>query len=426
MEASLLAQIFVKISTLRILLLIAITIAGLTSGGLSFYFIRDYQHRLYDQNFQNTALDSFESIKQSLFVKLELNLQVALGLGLSCPTQAHWPNCSVPSDEFVDQTSSLVAVAQVSQFGLLPIVQSAEQHSFEAFARDYYQSDGGYPAFAGAAGIYALTSDMGPIPASNRTNAGRYNITVPVFQLSNISSGFEGFLYDTHSDRVMASTLDNILDCAQSMDLANIFEGKHIQRSCSSITDFGAMMDMGATVIGTPILAKKDPRRVVGFAGAMFTWRSVLEISSRIDSTFECVITSSTSPARLIYSVKNGVVRATTDLTSDAGTDHYFKSDLKKSFLLNGNDLFPSETQYTITYHASEKPPTLLLAIAAGVCCVSATLVITIIFEIFNFLSKTETRKAKTLLDSKRIFVRFISHEIRFGNLFEETSPSSV
>jgi hypothetical protein len=409
--------LFVKISTLRIMLLIAISIAGFTSGSLSFYFIRNYQWKLYEQNFENTALDSFESIKQSLFVKLQLNLQVALGASLSCPKQSQWPNCAAPSEVFVDRTSSLVAVTRVSEFAILPIVQSADQSSFEAFALSYYQSDGGYPPSAGLGGVFAVDSEGNLLPASNLTNAGRYDIVMPVLQVSNISTGSLGLLYDTHSDPVVASTLDDVLDCVSEASLsitqANAMERKNIQTRCSSITDFGAMMDLRATVIGTPILLRDNPSKVVGFAGALFTWGSVLQVSSRVDSTFQCVITSSASSVRLIYSVTNGVVREETELPKPVRSDQFFDSDLKQSFLLNGDGLFPSETQYTITYHSSDTPPTLLLAIAAGVCCLSVTLAITLIFEVFSFLSKMETRKAKTLLDSKRIFVRFISHEIR-------------
>jgi hypothetical protein len=410
---------WLKISTLRIILLICIAIAGCTSGWLSYYFIRSNQYRLYKQDFDNSSLDSFESVKESLLVKLQLNTQVALGFGLACPTKLQWPHCSVSSEEFVDRTSSLTVVTQNSQFALLPIVPSSDQHSFEKFAVDKYQSDVGYPPGAGSFGIYSFDQNFNPIPVSNLTKSGHYDILVPVFQLSNISTGADGLLLDTHSDPVLGGMLEQVLDCVSEnsqSSLAVSSDRKQIQTHCSALTDFIPMLNLRSSVIGTPIFAYHEPDVVVGFAGTMFTWESVLLVSSRLDSTFQCVIESSTSPVKLMYSVRDGMVKEISHLDHLPPSDGYFDDYLKRSFDMNLEHL-TSQSQYTLTYYSSKRPPSKVMAIAASVSCVGVAILITVIFELFNFLSKREIREAKTLLDSKRIFVRFISHEIRSPSL---------
>jgi hypothetical protein len=407
---------WLKISTLRVTLLICIAIAGCAGGALSYYFIRSYQYQLYKQEFDSTALDSFESIKESLLVKLQLNTQVALGFGLACPTRSQWPHCSVSTEEFLDRTSSLTVVTKNSQFALLPIVPSNSLRSFEAFALNLYQSDGGYPPISGSHGVYSFDENFNPTPVSNLTKLGSYDIFIPVFQLSNLSMA-DGLLYDAHSDPVMGITLEQVLQCVSENSQASLSlnsDRKQIQTRCSAMTDFIPMLNLRSSVIGTPIFAYNEPDTVVGFAGSMFTWESVLSVSSRFDSTFQFVIESSTSPVKLMYSVRNGMVKEIRGLDHLKATDGYFDDYLTRSFSLDLEDHFSIQSEYTMTYYSSKDPPSLAAAIAASVSCIFITLLITVIFEVFNFLSKRETREAKTLLDSKRIFVRFISHEIRF------------
>lgn len=418
-----------KISILRIMLIVTITSAGILSGGLSYYLIRNYQYQLYQQEFNNLIDDNYKSIQESLFVKLEMNIQVATIFGLACPTLANWPYCVLPSEEFTERTNSLISVSQISQFATLPIVKPELKNNFEKFALNYYKSDGGYPNNTGiskfGSGIYKFDSNFNRIQTSNHSNIGSYDIFLPVLQVSNIQFGSTSILFDAHSDIAISSTTEGVLDCVNKMIQINGLNLSYkadrilIQKKCSSITDFIPSFGLKSSVIGTPIFPINDTNSniVVGFSGSLFSWSSILSSTSRFDSNYECVIKSSTSSVQLIYEVNNGIVTDHNFQKDSKKTYDSFNNRLKKSYILNNdinNNLSLNQTIYTITYYSTQETPSKYLAILVCCCCIGVTIIISFIFLFFNNLMNREAIEANVLLDSKRIFVRFISHEIRY------------
>ena len=414
-----------KISILRVLLIVSITSAGLLSGGFSYYFIRKYQHKLYEQEFNNLIEDNYKLMKQSLFVKSEINRQIATIFGRACPTLNHWPSCVLSSKEFIDRTDSLVSVSQITQFAITPIVKPENKEEFENFAKNYYKNDGGYPSGAGISSfgteIYSYDSNFNRVPTSNHSKFGHYDIFLPVLQVSNIPFGVTSLLFDTHSDPAIGRTGENILDCVNHMvqekglNISSNVDRVEIQKSCSFMTDFIPTFGLKSSVIGTPIfpINDTDPTNlvVVGISGSLFSWSSILSSTSRVDSEFFCVIESSTNIVKLYYEVNNGIVTDYQFPEYSKKSIDDFNNHFKKSYVLNSNN--KNETIYTITYYSTNEAPSKYLAILACCCCIGITIIISVIFFCFNILIKRKAVEANVLLDSKRIFVRFLSHEIR-------------
>jgi hypothetical protein len=101
-------------SFLRVLLLITLTVTGLTAGGLCYYFIRHSQKRYYESEFFGMVNDHFKSTKNSFKLLLQANVAVATSVGETCPSASDWPNCEIASRD----VSHCYAVDSVWGYGL--------------------------------------------------------------------------------------------------------------------------------------------------------------------------------------------------------------------------------------------------------------------------------------------------------------------
>jgi hypothetical protein len=366
--------------------------------------------------------DSILSIRDSIFVKVQSSIQLSISMGLACPTASQWPNCALPSQEFSDRAHSLATLSHIKEFLFLPLVRPEARQSFEAFAADHYLTDGGYPNGTGVSafgsGIFAITPDREKYRAPNHTAHSAYNLTVPIFEITDLRNTSHMLLYDTHSDPAMGKAIDAIIDCAARVTLEEEITGEDKSRffrhsHCAAMVDSIPSLDSKYTAsIGVPIFPSQNQTELVGFISSLFAWHSVLSSTIRTDSTFLCKIESSTSSLDLLFEVDHGVVvdRTGEDIAEkkQIGRD----ARMRKSFLL-AESIFAGETSYTITYYSTGDAPTHSLALIICMCCIGVSVFISVSFEIFNSLIKQETVEVSQLLDSKRVFVRFVSHEIR-------------
>jgi hypothetical protein len=406
---------------LKFILLLIIVTAGGLSGGFSYYFIRDYQSRFYREEFDNMVQDNILSIRESIFVKLQANLQLSITMGLACPTAAEWPNCALPSQEFADRTHSLVALAHIEQFLFLPLVTPEERQSFETFAAELYLSDGGYPNGTGVSsfgpGIFAVTPEMERYRPPNHTTSSVYDLTVPVLEVNDPHVYSNILLYDAHSDPSMAKTIDAILDCVSRISEEEQKSGEEMppfyrHSHCGALTDDIPTLSAKYSAISVPIFPSQSQTEAVGLTSALFTWESVLVSTTRHDSSFLCKIQSTTSSTDLLFEVSEGMVKERTRTDVDERRQIGRDARMHQAFVLN-DSIFTGETSYTITYYSTGTAPAHYLALITCMCCIGVSVFISVSFEVFNSLIKQETVEVNQLLDSKRVFVRFVSHEIR-------------
>lgn len=406
-----------KISFLRIFLFLSILTAGGLSGCFSYIFIRSYQLKFYELDFNNMIQDNFRLIQKSLNSQLKLNIAVAVSFGLACPNKSNWPNCVMSSNEFIARTKPLVSLAQIRQFSLFPIVTPENRQSFEAFALNYYKTDGNYPNTTGYSsfgpGIFDFSYNGEHIKSPNHTDPSitKYDILTPVLQISDVRAAPDFLLSNAHSDPSIRISMDDALDCiAENLNNTN---SEIIQSKCSAITDYIPTYWNIYSGFGTPIFPANDPTTIVGFTGALFNWESVLTAISHYDANYQCVIESTTSDQKHYYIIENGVAHESNSIKMYNSKSDKFNRRLKQKYILNVEGMFSSRTVYSITYYSTNKAPSTFFATIACICCIGITLLISFIFGIFSILIKGETTEANMLLDSKRAFVRFISHEIR-------------
>jgi hypothetical protein len=406
-----------KISFLKVLLLFSLTFTGILSGGLCYYSIRRYQTLFDDQHFHGVVHDHFKSTKKSFSLQLKANVAIATALSFACSSISKWPNCKVSSPDVSSHTAPLADISGVKLFSVAPIVRPENRKAFEAFAVKYYATDGGYPKGSGVSGIFRYENGE-RVKSPNHTDptTHRHDILVPLLYSSAPSQS--DFLINTYDDSTLRPTLDEVYDCVTN---ASYTATVPPQSSCSTISPF--IPTEVSSAIATPIRPYYNPDTVVGFVAAVFSWETLFSTAVQHDFDFQCSIQSDSSPVAQTFTIKNGVAHATTGITHFPPSFDGFWRQPKQSFILNPEDILVKETKYTVTYYSSTTSPSPLLAVAASVSCVGITCLISLIFVFFNTLIARAALEASMLLDSKRTYVRFVSHEIRCTIPFSPSSP---
>jgi hypothetical protein len=395
------------IAILRILLFLSITLAGVTISGLSYYFIRDYQVQIEIEEFYGIARDHFGDVTNTLKVQTEANYQVSILAAWHCPHESDWPNCNISSRELISRTSSLTSMSRISFFFVAPIILPNNRYSFEEFALNYYDTDGGYPNHTGwsdfGPGVFDYDDLQNKVKSPNHTDpsTSKYDLLAPVLYASSVSSSY--FMANTYNNPIFKPSIDEILGCL------NI--SSHNQTSCQSITDFLPEEMSKVSAILSPIFPADQPDTAIGFAGALISWKDLL--STRKKHDFQCAVSSSASPTVRTFRIKSGIAHESAEIDHYPRSVDHFWHESQRSFVLDLGDISSSGVTYTITYYSTDNPPSETYAGIACLCCVGMTILISIIFVGFNTLIKNAALETDNLLTSKRTFVRFVSHEIR-------------
>jgi hypothetical protein len=400
-----------KIAMFRALLLLMLLATGLITGTLLALLIMNSRQRLYDKEFDAMVENNFRAIKFALFIKTQLSIQVALNKGLSCPHLSDWPNCPFSSSLLNYQTTALSTLSSFDYISTAPIISPENRLTFEEFAQKMFEKDGRIPPSMKDLHTFALDEDLHriPIDSVDQSVTTSLNLSVPITEISNLTKAPELLFYDYYADFQFRNHLDEMLQCGTNFQSSTTAGDRLLQSECNAISLLFPSTLTAAPLgfIGTPIIPYFSSPHIVGFVGTQFTWQSLLESVASTDSSFDCVIESS-STQQHHFSIDRGHVQQSNEeyVTSPSfAHEVMYGRYTRRSFSL---------ADLTITYHASRRHEhSDFLPVLAFVSCLGITTLISGIFVTFNTLMKKEADKTETLLNSKRVFVRFISHEIR-------------
>jgi hypothetical protein len=395
----------------RLIILTTILAVGLSI--VPYFIIRKYQAINDEQEFQSSTKESFNNIKGFLNVQLHLNLQFSTNLGTSLPLKQYWPLYPIPYQNMRQSTLELLAISQVDQFLVAPIVAPDQRANFETLSKNYYKNDGHYPNGTGYSdfgfGVFDVTKDGTHVRSPEHTDpmVAKHDFLIPLWATSSNKS--VGHLLSNSYSNGTIQTVDSVFDC-YNKSRGNL-AGRNLQ--CSTIMNFPYFQDTDFAGLSTPIVPIGNPNSIVAFMINFFSWQTLVTASIRQSFDFECSIQSNDRPDVLSYRVANGKVERIKEVNSK-GSKSFFYQPNKNSFVFDEEGLSPvGGTTFTITYSSVETQSSQFLPLVALFSCLALTIFVSIIFICFIVLINRETFAAHRLLDAKRTYVRFISHEIR-------------
>ena len=416
-------KVAVKILMLRYSL--AFILCGL-AGGLgasSFLLLRDRETATFHSVFSSATTQTSSSLSDSLTkICIAANLMNEVyGITLNTTGDEMLPDFTLPGFQRIVSNLNKLSNARATSFS--PLVTNDTRAKWEVYAQNNVNLLDGPPSLVVstngsrvvADGIYATRNGIA-IDAPNHYPDSKYpNLLFPIWQIAPQINNSAAVMYDPHSDQGTRMTaIDQVVSTLQgaATDIVQLV--------------FDVEKYRPSTVLYFPIVDITDPGEgIMGLLGIAFTWDEIFRnILPTYLNRIDCVVKTQTSSFTL--SLENGLVSilGQGDL-HDTAFDQYAKAvslqDFELRLDLSGYSvtLYPTEALYA-TYITSYPQN---VCIGAVVIIAFTALVFTLYVYLVNIrqskLEEAATRSfvreasRDAVLQSKKIYVRYISHEMR-------------
>jgi hypothetical protein len=420
-----------RIAYLRIIVLLCLAAIGGGGGYIVFYLLHQTEEEICALQFASVA----DLIQASITSHFESKVKIGQGwsreFGVGCPTIESWPNCPYDLEIFDYLYSG--SSNEVRTAGLAPFVFPNQVQEFENFSKSHfissvppYPTGTGYSSFG--FGIFGIDSSL---PSSDHryhdttgvtTYGSPYRILVPVVRFDHMAKNYRAMFYNLHSEPSRGQAIDKLLNCQQFYE----DQDPPATQPCrhSSLTRILQLIidskPSRATAIYTPIYPLFNQTVMVGISYAYVYWDEIMNIS--IPSSFPEIIvvvksdtseiSYSSATSSVSYAFRKGKLIPLGD--GDKHNSNY--NNLVQSRLFSSSLIDHESAQYRIVvyptasfcdYYHSSGP---LLVLIGLICMMTIT---ALLFVLYDHFMKSESLLRKFLLESKRLFVRFISHELR-------------
>ena len=316
----------------------------------------------------------------------------------------------------------------------MPIVTPEEVPSFEEFAYNYYaQHPELYPSNAGISdfgkGIYIKSSES-PYPDKRihdtigQLDPFNRSILTPTVQL--VSSVFS----DTYLHKFLLMNMrgemelckkaqDQIIECVAKYynTSSNGSNSSSATESCTVITtihEFPGYEEFLFAMLLTPITLAQNPGEVVGFITSSLQYADIIEkkLSPEVDD-IEFVL--QTDDIILTYTIING--KPHFKGLGDVHDSHRSRY-ARQSNVLEGlqHEILTDMSKFTVTFYPTCDYEAKFNSNFRWIFCFGSVIIITfvtIVFIAYDYSITRFTNEQKNILEMKRQFVRFISHEVR-------------
>jgi signal transduction histidine kinase len=224
-----------------------------------------------------------------------------------------------------------------------------------------------------------------------------------------------------HSEPIRAAAIDAVLDCVEVLT-ATQRTGSSIVQRCTAVSDFIQLVSdpvpSPASIIFAPVFPHKDNTSLVGTNSIIFNWDTLLSAADILDDkSLDCVVEATAGVGGRSLSQRTFELNSVEATYVGEGDLHDSSApDDRISLQLS----YGTELATSVTYTLHFQPNTdfydhyhTLYPVLVMMICAVVTIGISTIFMAYDWLVRHDSVENKMLLDSKRVFVRFVSHEIR-------------
>jgi signal transduction histidine kinase/ActR/RegA family two-component response regulator len=357
------------------------------------------------------------------------------------PDASAYPFVTVPGFERI--AANVLNTSGNRELGFVPLVQEDQVDEFEAFAYNYFQERFGDDlvnhtenetedqSILSTIGIWASA----PMASSNNTSSTdertKYYATTGTAYLDQEETQVSNYtfltpilqhdrgvhpvlLYNIRSEPDRAQQIESMINCVQERATS-----QNLASACGAITDIVFLKGQppgtgpGALVL-EPIYPAQDPYTMTAILASPVVWEEILHnVFAATVNGIDCVLETS-SGTFFSYRIKNGHPQR-----MGFGDFHSTRHDnFHRSVTINAGaytkespsytlHLYPSDDLYKDYYGDTLNPMTAALGAVAIMVFTS------IIFSCYDWCVRREFSSKQELMEARRRFVRYISHEVR-------------
>ncbi|CAB9528613.1 sensor kinase/phosphatase LuxQ [Seminavis robusta] len=343
-----------------------------------------------------------------------------------CPNAQDWPFCYLQGFEQVGR--NLVATSRGRGVAFAPIVQPEQVAEFE----DWVYEQGVFPEGSGISsfgrGIFAFDKSHNTTDGRYHDTTGEttypslYQVPIPIIQaLGPDPSKPVLYMLNYHSIEARGVAMDSSFACAKERPTirpnnTTSFGYAH----CGTLTDITPPVGQAepGAVIMLPVFPANDVSDIAAFIGSSMLWGDVLKEAFNSEASgIDVVLSTDASPGvAYTYQIVRGVAHyqgsadmhnpkydsfgRDTILTDVVG--HHQLSEHSPVYFMK---IYPN-SQFFEVY--STNNPT--FATAGVVVVIVFT---SFLFFLYDALISKENQKNQAIIEGRRRFMRFVSHEVR-------------
>lgn len=420
-------------SLLRMSVATSLMIAMVLGGYFSYTYITEFEYEIADDNYTTISRQAIDLVLASNDRMIKGGDALALNYGLSFPNVNEWPNVVLPT--FPALAIELKEISNSVRL-FIPFVSPEEVDDFETFYYDYYASDSSFYDGIGqhsfGEGIFAFDTSLDNSDKKFHDTSGtlgrdgEYPLLAPAVQFQDMTNfaAAPGIMWNILSVPPYAAAANVAISCANDA-YENDPSGSNGYPTCTTGTDIlpviaGTAADASSNpklsdaqlAFVHPVYPTHNKTTIVGVAATIVSLSDLLQLAvpDYIDG-IDIVI--STDTVAYTYSIINGkpIFRGDGDKHD---TDFTNKGISRQ--LINSNSIAPGSPVYRVSIYPSSdyyESYSSDLPIEACVGTVSLLLFCCILFVIYDYLMRWNYNKSQAILETKRRYVRFISHEVR-------------
>jgi signal transduction histidine kinase len=374
---------------------------------VTYAFVRYFEDKSGNQEFNALAVQLTTHTLGSMSRKILSLTSMSQLIGMVCHDPASWPNCSLPMQPFFNITDPVIKIGDLRTLAFAPIVTPEQAPDFETYAYNVFEMAGyeDMGQFSFGQGIAALNGSNNTFfhDTEGAHLNNKHQILTPVMQVGNLKENRAAVMYNLYSEEARISAIDSMIDC---------FAAGGRDQECVSITDVIHLVQdpdfRPAVLVVHPVSALDDPDQLVGLNYGVVNWDRVFtgvvpEFVEGIDVVLHAGDNDYT------FQIHGGGVSLRS--SSDSHDHHY--DDASHQFDI---PYFKGSTVYSVSIYETDMFANSYRTNSPIYACMVSVLIMLSICGFVVSYDRSIQRDNKELhlvMDTKRQFVRFISHEMR-------------
>jgi signal transduction histidine kinase len=400
------------------------TVAGVL-GYVSYRLLADSEERLALGQFQGIAERALDAALATTLRRRLAAMSVATTVAHSFPDANIWPNASIPGFEAIASSVMTAAASNRTSFGVCTLVAPDQLAQFE----DYFYNiavgtiNPNYPNTTGMRdfdGDDVLEKGVHGFDEEHRIyreTDGKvwWNSTNDVMcPYTMHTAGHRILLYNARSFEGLGRAIDEVISCAHNRSKVTELN----LNDCSILTDMIQTYDGNRKSLGPnafivqPFYPANDPNALVAVGISGLIWAEILEdlFTADVDGV-DLVLKTETEVNT--YHVHGGVpfLLGEGDLHIQKYSEHAISIGLYSPGIFSY-----TSAQYTLTIYPAHKffdiystgnPKMATMAVVFSI------LFTALLFFTYDFFVRQEFHAKQAVLEAKRLYVRYVSHEVR-------------
>ena len=423
-----------QLRTSRILFATVILLVTVGLGLGTFFMLSKSETNLAKEQYSAIVDRALQQASQRLLHKRWAAATLAQVIGSRYPNaDQDWPFVTLPDFEAI--VEALLQASDGTDIGYGHFVVPEQIPAFEDFAYEFYtqnrrptlSNETVYSSFG--FGVYGLGPRTEQVPdgryrdTTGETRWGSQNTLLTPLLDTNGENVLR--MYNLHSEPNRGRAMDDLLACSQDRHeqrLANPSATIPPAHACGVVTGvlpIPKRNQLPGAVIFQPIYPVLNETIVTGFVPTLFLFEELLEeVFADTVSGVDCVIHSTFTNSNERISATFSIVDGTTHFRGYNDTHNQNYEDLGRSVLLTPPELFTENApRHSLIiypnagfYNAYEtNNPAVATIVVAGITFVTLSLV----FLLYDYYVRREFRAKRQLLEARRQFMRYVSHEVR-------------